>query len=96
MCQILAPLSERIFTVPVSSERTASAEELRSLCQSANSSARVVACSSLAEALQQTANDSLVVITGSLYLVGEALQLLQAAEETVFDERALNEWAQRK
>jgi hypothetical protein len=46
----------------------------------------------MAEALKNSANEEFVVITGSLYLVGEALELLglsPAAES----ERGLNEWS---
>ena len=33
-----------------------------------------------------------VLVTGSLYLVGEALQQLQASGAAVANERGLNEW----
>ena len=92
ICKMLAPLAGRIFTVPVASERAASANELAVACRAANPAAESLACASLNEALKRTAGDTFVVITGSLYLVGEALELLghsPAAES----ERGLNEWA---
>ena len=92
ICETLAPLAARIFTVPVASERAADANELAGACRAANPSAEVLACANLAEALNNTANEEFVVITGSLYLVGEALELLglsPAAES----ERRLNEWS---
>jgi len=46
---------------------------LAEICRQANSAAEVACCDSLATALQQTMKDEFVVITGSLYLVGEAL-----------------------
>jgi dihydrofolate synthase/folylpolyglutamate synthase len=92
ICETLAPLAARIFTVPVASERSADAQELAGACRAANPSAEILACANLAEALKKSANEEFVVITGSLYLVGEALELLghsPAAES----ERGLNEWS---
>jgi len=92
ICETLAPLASRIFTVPVASERTADANELAKACHTANPSAETFACANLAEALKKLAKEKFVVITGSLYLVGEALELLglsPAAES----ERGLNEWS---
>jgi folylpolyglutamate synthase/dihydropteroate synthase len=48
-------------------------------------------CNSLAEALERAKADDEVVITGSLYLVGEAMELLGAATSPAQDERTLNE-----
>jgi dihydrofolate synthase/folylpolyglutamate synthase len=92
ICQALAPLAARIFTVPVASERTADARELAAACRAANPAAEIAACDSLRRALEQAANDRFVVVTGSLYLVGEALELLGLSPATG-DERALNEWS---
>ena len=91
ICETLAPLAARIFTVPVSSERSANPEALAEVCRRAIPTAGVIACRSLGDALDRAANDEFVVITGSLYLVGEALEglgLLPADS----DERHLNEW----
>jgi hypothetical protein len=43
-------------------------------------------------ALDQAANDRFVVVTGSLYLVGEALESF-GLSPAASDERALNEWS---
>jgi dihydrofolate synthase/folylpolyglutamate synthase len=91
ICETLAPLAARIFTVLVSSERTADARELAAACRAVNSTAEIVACDSLREALGKLASDDFVVITGSLYLVGEALESFGLSPATS-DERALNEW----
>jgi dihydrofolate synthase / folylpolyglutamate synthase len=91
ICEILAPLAERIITVPVASERTADANELAVACRAANPSAGVDACDSLAGALKKITGDDFAIITGSLYLVGEALEFLGLSPITS-DERALNEW----
>ena len=92
ICETLAPIAARIFTVPVASERTADARELAAACCAANPVAEIAACDSLRRALDQAANDRFVVVTGSLYLVGEALELLGLSPATG-DERALNEWS---
>jgi dihydrofolate synthase/folylpolyglutamate synthase len=91
ICETLAPLAVRISTVPVSSERTADPRALAAACRAVNSTAEIVACDSLREALGKLVNDDFVVITGSLYLVGEALESFGLSPATS-DERALNEW----
>jgi dihydrofolate synthase/folylpolyglutamate synthase len=93
MCEILAPAAARILLVPVSSRRSAPPEELMPACRAANPTAEIVECDSLAEALQRARNDAFVVVTGSLYLVGEAMELLQLAPTGPVNERDLNEWS---
>jgi len=95
ICAALAPLAGRILLVPVPSERTAAPELLRDACARVNPAAQTIACPSLADALKQTANDPLVVITGSLYLVGEAMERL-GLSPTAPSERGLNEWTLKK
>ena len=91
MCRSLAPLAEKIFCVPVASERTATPEELQRACQEVNPSSQAIACTSAAEALERTGAGEFVLATGSLYLVGELLDLLQKPSSGA-NERALNEW----
>jgi dihydrofolate synthase/folylpolyglutamate synthase len=92
ICETLAPLAALIFTVPISSERTSDAKELAAACGAANPVAKIFACANLDEALKKSPTDAFVVVTGSLYLVGEALELLglSPAGES---ERGLNEWS---
>ena len=73
VCRILAPLAARILCVPVASERTAPAEEIAVACRP------VVAevCRNVAEAYAKSGDADVVVITGSLFLVGEAMASLQ-------------------
>jgi dihydrofolate synthase/folylpolyglutamate synthase len=92
MCQELAPMARRIFLTPVQSERSASPELLLSACRVACPTAEIVPCSSLADALRKSSKESFVVLTGSLYLVGEALELLGAPQSRTTGERGLNEW----
>jgi dihydrofolate synthase/folylpolyglutamate synthase len=92
ICEILAPLAARIFTVPVSSERTADAKALAAACRASNPSSEIIACPHLAEALDKSASDTFVITTGSLYLVGEALEML-GHSPAAGSERGLNEWS---
>jgi len=92
ICETLAPLAARIFTVPVSSERTADAKDLAATCRASNPSSEILACTNLAEALDKSAGDAFVIITGSLYLVGEALEMLGLSPDAA-SERGLNEWS---
>ena len=91
MCRILAPLGGRILLVPVHSDRTAQPHGLATICARANPTAEVLEFPSLQGALQNTRQDPLVVIAGSLYLVGEAMEVLDLSH-TSPSERALNEW----
>ena len=90
---ILAPLFRRIMTVPVNSKRTASPEEMAEACKTANAQAKIAQAGSLAQALQEVSNDEFVVIAGSLYLIGEAMELLGLSSGNAANERKLNEWS---
>jgi dihydrofolate synthase/folylpolyglutamate synthase len=91
MCRLLAPLGRRVLLVPVHSDRTAQPHGLATICAQANPIAEVIECPSLGQALQDSQDDALVVIAGSLYLVGEAMEALNLSH-TSPSERALNEW----
>jgi dihydrofolate synthase/folylpolyglutamate synthase len=95
ICRILAPLAARIFTVPVASDRTADAHELAKVFRSANPAAEVAALENLAAAINASKHEPFVVITGSLYLVGEALEQF-GLSPAVTGERGLNEWVAPK
>jgi dihydrofolate synthase / folylpolyglutamate synthase len=91
MCQRLAAEAAQVLAVPVKSERTTAPEDLAAACGGGATQPACV-CASLSEALQRTADAPLVVITGSLYLVGEALELLGFNPGGSTAERGLNEW----
>jgi dihydrofolate synthase/folylpolyglutamate synthase len=95
MCEILAPLGCRILLVPVHSERTAEPHGLAEACRNSNPGAEVVECSSLADALAGSAQAGFVTVAGSLYLVGEAMELLGLSAAGAKEERGLNEWTVR-
>jgi dihydrofolate synthase/folylpolyglutamate synthase len=99
ICEILSPLAVKIFLVPVASERSANPKELAEICRTANPAAEILVCDSLSEALEKSGSrgrsphqaENFIVVTGSLYLVGEALELL-GFSPAAKNERALNEW----
>lgn len=93
---ILAPLAGRVLAVPVNSQRSLAPAELASACCIANPSATVEVCESLAQALQFSARDPFLLLTGSLYLIGEAMERLQLLPVPPSDERGLNEWNARR
>ena len=93
ICHMLAPLCSRILLAPVPSERTTNPSELATACQRANPAIPVNSYASLGAALSETASAPFVLITGSLYLVGEALELLQQSSPKQQNERGLNEWS---
>ena len=96
MVRQLVPLASRIITAPVSSERTVGPEELRAACVATGKGRPVRAAGSLTEALKWTATDPLVLITGSLYFIGEAMDQLGLATADTAGERALNNWGSPK
>jgi dihydrofolate synthase/folylpolyglutamate synthase len=96
MCQSLAPLAWRLLLTPIHSDRTEDPAILVSVCREANPRARIEVCASLADALEKTAGDPFVVIAGSLYLIGEAMELLHLAGATAEDEKKLNEWLPKR
>jgi dihydrofolate synthase/folylpolyglutamate synthase len=91
MCDSLVPLTRRLLLVPVSNERTAEAQVVQQYCQSRRPELEIKQCANLSEAIQCSAHDPFVVITGSLHLVGEAMELLHISP-SARSERALNEW----
>jgi dihydrofolate synthase/folylpolyglutamate synthase len=92
MCRTLAPMASRILLVPVHSERTAEPHGLAEACHQANPLAPVSEYACLDAALPDTAGDPFVTIAGSLYLIGEAMELLRLSAASTANERGLNEW----
>jgi dihydrofolate synthase/folylpolyglutamate synthase len=84
MCQILAPLAGQVLCVPVNSERTSDPDQLARWCKAANPPAQITVVPNLAQAYAQARSESadVVVIAGSLFLVGEALDRLGFAHAT--------------
>jgi len=95
ICEILAPVAAKVFTVPVASERTAAAGDLAAAFRTANPQLEAVAAANLAAALSACQYEPYIVVTGSLYLVGEALERLGWSPAGA-GERGLNEWTAPK
>ena len=80
LAQILFPLFDRVIFAPIHSPRATSLADLLAAAQSTGTSA--IAADSVAHALEQaravTAPGGLIVVSGSVYLVGEARTLLLA------------------
>jgi dihydrofolate synthase/folylpolyglutamate synthase len=93
ICAALAPLAKKVLVAKVGSERAAEPNELLKSCQHANGRAVMKSFDSLADALAQSKDDSLVVVTGSLHFIGEAMELLHLTSNP--SERELNEYMAR-
>jgi len=91
ICRMLAPLASKVYLTPVASRRTADPTRLADVFRQANPRAAVVATGNLTEALLACTDEPFVVITGSLYLIGEALERLEILPSDTAG-RGLNEW----
>jgi len=91
-CAELAPLAKRVVLSPVSSARSAKPEGFLPMCQAANPAAAIEVAESLGQALERCAAEPFVVVTGSFYLVGEAMERLGLAPTPSETERRLNDW----
>lgn len=92
VCHTLAPIATRIIISPVSSPRSATTRDLAVFCRQANPVATIEEAASAAEALARLGHDRLVIVTGSLYFVGEVMELIGVGAGQA--ERQLNEWVQ--
>jgi dihydrofolate synthase/folylpolyglutamate synthase len=92
MCERLTKVAGKVFFVPVHSERTTDPAVLEATCRRLCPGIPAISLETLAQALEAAAGEKNLVITGSLYLVGEALELLGNPGTGARGERALNEW----
>ena len=78
IAEILFPLSERVIAAPAQNPRSASPEEIRSASQ--RTSTEIIEAedvpSALGKARHLTGAQGLIVVTGSIYVVGEAIRAL--------------------
>jgi dihydrofolate synthase/folylpolyglutamate synthase len=79
--QILFPMAENVVVTSVNNPRSATPEDIAEAA--ASTGTEVVKADSVAHGIEQSVDlasrDGVVVITGSIYLVGEALQWLENA-----------------
>src|SRR5579862_4578639 len=80
MAEILFPLAERVIATRADNPRSATPEEIREAATRASTEIEEAADVSAALELARTSppRDGVVVITGSIYIVGEAMRLLGA------------------
>src|SRR5258708_9645987 len=90
MCERIAGMRSRVVVCPVRSNRAMPVEELAGTFRQLFPELSVTVCPSLEEALSTLREEPLVVVTGSLYLVGEALELLNLSPIPAAGEHALN------
>ena len=77
-CRALLPCAAEVLTVRVASERAAEPAELAALCRQVAPTVLTRNANTLAAALEECNDESrVVVVTGSLFLVGEMLALTQ-------------------
>ena len=78
MTQILFPIFDEVILTEVDSPRTASIDDLVAAAQPTGAKASTAenAAAALQQALAATPQDGLVVVTGSIYLIGEIRPLL--------------------
>lgn len=78
MAEILFPLAERVIVTHADNPRSATAEEIRQAA--ARTSTEIESAANVATALRHASglagSQGVVVVTGSIYIVGEAMQLL--------------------
>jgi dihydrofolate synthase/folylpolyglutamate synthase len=89
VADLLAPCAARILLVPVSSSRGLKPDELLPVCVAANPGAAIKVFGSLGEALGSLREETFVLVTGSLYLIGETLAALG---QSATSELALNDY----
>ena len=87
-CRELAPLAKRLVLAPVRSGRSANPTAFLPACREANATI----ADSLGQALEQCSDEPFVVVTGSFYLVGEAMERLGVSPTPTESERLLNDW----
>ena len=93
MCHSLAPLAGKILLTPIHNERTEDPAKLVTACRESNPHVPIEVCVSLADALKRAGDVPFIIIAGSLYLVGEAMELLHIAGPSPSDEKGLNDWS---
>jgi dihydrofolate synthase/folylpolyglutamate synthase len=79
MAQILFPLFDRVILAPIHTARAAAVQDL--LAAAATTGVPAVSAESVSQAMQLARQDTaggIIVVSGSVYLVGEARTLLLA------------------
>ena len=88
----LLRLAKRLVLAPVRSGRSADPAAFAPVCHDANPGIESTVAASLGQALERCADEPFVVVTGSFYLVGEAMERLGVSPTPIESERLLNDW----
>jgi len=89
MCRLIAPLAGRMMAVPTSSQKTISPVRIAEVC---GEFCETETAASAAEGLARLVTEPFVVVAGSIFLVGEVMERLNASPQPETNERGLNEW----
>jgi folylpolyglutamate synthase/dihydropteroate synthase len=90
ICKILAPIAGKIHLPPIGSARTADPALLAACCREAAPGTPVLSCKDLPAAFAGAADEKFIVVTGSIYFIGEAMEFLGLVPPS--SERALNDY----
>lgn len=85
--------ASRVVLVRVDSNRAGDPKALARSFTASGTGKELDVASTLGEGLAKLADDDLVLVTGSMYLMGEALEWLG---EGTGNERRLNDWSPRR
>ena len=80
MAELLFPLADQVILTQAQTPRAASPQEIRdaAIAVAIGAFTEPSVSDAIARALQVTPKNGVVVITGSIYIVGEALSILRA------------------
>jgi dihydrofolate synthase/folylpolyglutamate synthase len=92
LARLLVPVVGSLCLTRFASERAASTEALAAAFRTAGFTRPILEAQSTAEALALSVGEPFVVLTGSLYFVGEALEQLGLMKNPGADEKSLNNW----
>ena len=80
MAEILFPLAERVILTHAENPRSATPEEIRDAARRVSAEMQMEDAPDVASAIQQarstTSSHGIIVVTGSIYVVGEAMRAL--------------------
>lgn len=94
ICRLLVPLATRVLLVPLHSERTVDVTEVQQFCIQNWPEKRIELFESAGKALESAimvSRERFVLVSGSLHLIGEAMEWLHI-HPGERSERLLNEW----
>ena len=77
ICHALAPIASRFIATSVRSERSCTAEEVLEVLRSANPGIPMQSATDFPDALAKASGSPRILLTGSLFLVGEALAFFE-------------------